>query len=102
MISLIRKIKTDNKNLYLEDGLRVKAYTIDEILHEYKRAYGESDCYNILERTVNEAREKAGYGKNNIESSQYSKLFRQELASKLINLALNDIGLIPVTQKRYP
>lgn len=83
----------------LEDGLRVKAYTIDEILHDYKRKYGESDCYNILEKTVNEAREKSGYGKNKIESTQYSKLFRQELASKLINLALNDIGLVPVTQQ---
>lgn len=81
----------------LEDGLRVKAYTIDEILHDYKKKYGESDCYRVLEDTVNKAREKAGYGQSNIESTQYSKLFRQELASSLINLALNDIGLIPVT-----
>lgn len=81
----------------LEDGLRVKAYTIDEVLHDYKRKYGESDCYRVLEDTVNKAREKAGYGQGNIESTQYSKLFRQELASSLINLALNDIGLIPVT-----
>lgn len=83
----------------LEDGLRVKAYTIDEILHDYKGKYGESDCYKTLERTVNEAREKAGYGNRKIESTQYSKLFRQELASKLINLALNDIGLVPVTDE---
>lgn len=30
---------------------------------------------------------------------QYSKLFRQELASSLINLALNDIDLVPVTEE---
>lgn len=83
----------------LEDGLRVKAYTIDEILHDYKREYGESDCYKALEKTVNEVRIKAGYGKNNIESTQYSKLFRQELSSRLINLALNDIALVPVTDE---
>lgn len=83
----------------LEDGLRVKAYTIDEILHDYKAQIGDGDCYIKFEQTVSEARERAGYGKNKIDSTQYSKLFRQELASRLINLALNDIGLIPVTEE---
>ncbi len=83
----------------LEDGLRVKAYTIDEILHEYKRKYGENDCYKALEQAVKDAREKSGYGNSKIESIQYSKLFRQELASRIINLALNDISLISVTKE---
>lgn len=83
----------------LEDGLRVKAFTIDEVLHDYRAEYGESDCYRILEETVNSAREKAGYGESKVESTQYSKLFRQELASKIINLAINDIGLMPVTDE---
>ena len=81
----------------LEDGLRVKAFTIDEILHDYKAKYGNSESYSVFEENVNEARKKAGYGTNKIDSTQYSKLFRQELASRLINLALNDIDLIPVT-----
>lgn len=81
----------------LEDGLRVKAFTIDEILHDYKAKYGETESYSIFEENVNEARKKAGYGTNKIDSTQYSKLFRQELASRLINLALNDIDLISVT-----
>ena len=83
----------------LEDGLRVKAYTIDEILHDYKKKYGESDSYVMLEQIVSDARKRAGYGNGKIESTQYSRLFRQELASRLINLALNDIGLIRVTEK---
>ena len=81
----------------LEDGLRVKAFTIDEILHDYKAKYGNSESYSVFEENVNEARKKAGYGTNKIDSTQYSKLFRQELASRLINLALNDIDLITVT-----
>ncbi len=81
----------------LEDGLRVKAYTIDEILHDYHARYGASECYKMLEEIVKHAREQAGYGRNKIDSTQYSKLFRQELASSLINLALNDIALMPVT-----
>lgn len=81
----------------LEDGLRVKAYTIDEILHDYQAQYGENDCYKKLDEIIGIAREKAGYGTNKIDSTQYSKLFRQELSSSLINLAINDIGLMPVT-----
>lgn len=83
----------------LEDGLRVKAFTIDEILHDYKAQYGNSDSYIVFEDNVKKAREKAGYGINKIDSTQYSKLFRQELASRLINLALNDIDLISVTDE---
>lgn len=83
----------------LEDGLRVKAFTIDEILHDYKVKYGESDSYKKFEENVKKAQEKAGYGINKLDSTQYSKLFRQELASRLINLALNDIGLVPVTDE---
>lgn len=85
----------------LEDGLRVKAFTIDEVLHDYKAQYGNSDCYTIFEENVKKAREKSGYGLNKIDSTQYSKLFRQELASRLINLALNDIGLVPVTEQMH-
>ena len=84
----------------LEDGLRVGAYTIDEILHDYKASYGENDCYGKLEELVNTARKKAGYGEEKIDSTQYSKLFRQELTSSLINLFLNDIGLMPVTEEK--
>lgn len=83
----------------LEDGLRVKAFTIDEILHDYKARYGNSDCFTVFEEHVKKAQEKAGYDTDKIDSTQYSKLFRQELASRLINLALNDIGLTPVTDK---
>ena len=83
----------------LEDGLRLKAYTIDEILHDYEAQYGNSDSCKKLNEIVANAKNKAGYGKSVIDSSQYSKLFRQELASNLINLALNDIDLIPVDEE---
>lgn len=83
----------------LEDGLRLKAYTIDEILHDYRAEYGDSDCYHKFESIVATSREKAGYGGQRIDSTEYSKLFRQELASQLINMALNDIGPMPVTEE---
>jgi len=81
----------------LEDGLRIKAFTIDEVLHDYNAKYGDSDCYKKLEEIVGKAREKAGYGKGKLDSTQYSKLFRQELTSRLINLFLNDVGMKSVS-----
>lgn len=78
----------------LEDGLRVKAFTVDEILHDYKAEFDGGECYDVLENNVKEAREKAGYGTKKIDSTQYSRMFRQELASRLINLALKDIDLV--------
>lgn len=80
----------------LEDGLRVKAYTMEEVLHEYAAAYGSGRCFQKLEEVVGTAKELSGY-RASIESTQFSKLFRQELVSRLINLALNDIDLVPVT-----
>lgn len=82
----------------LEDGLRVKAYTIDEILHDFWVAYGQEhgDCYLKLESVVEEVRRQIKSGNSVVESSQYSKLFRQELSSQLINLAINDLCLVKV------
>lgn len=82
----------------LEDGLRVKAYTIDEILHDFRVAYGREHkgCYRKLENIVEDVRRQMRSGNGVVESSQYSKLFRQELSSRLINLAINDLGLVKV------
>ena len=48
----------------LEDGLRVKAYTIDEILHDYQAEYGDTDCYKKFEEIVSGSKKKADMGEN--------------------------------------
>lgn len=83
----------------LEDGLRVKAYTIDEILQDYQAAYGNTDGFKILTDIVEKAKVKAGYGKSHIASTEFSKLFRQELSSSLIHKFLNDIDMRSVDEK---
>ena len=83
----------------LEDALRLKAFTIDELLHDYKVMYGDSDSLKKLEEIVADARDKAGYGEKKLDSTQFSKLFRQELTSQLINLFLNDVGLKKLTDQ---
>lgn len=80
----------------LEDGLRVKAFVIDEILHDYRSKYGDSKSYEKLCELVNEAKRKAGHGGNKIDSSEYSKLFRQELSSLIIYTLISDIGIIQI------
>lgn len=83
----------------LEDGLRVKAYIIDEILHEYHSLYGDSDSYKKLVELVENAKEKSGFGNNKIDSTEFCKLFRQELSSSIIFTLISDIGLIDVNEK---
>ncbi len=80
----------------LEDGLRIKAFVIDEILHDYHSQYGNSTSYQKLCELVENAKNKAGYGKDNIESSEYSKLFRQELTSSIIYTLISDIDIVNV------
>lgn len=84
----------------LEDGLRIKAFNMDEILHDYQGKYGNSDAFQKLTEVVEESRKKAGYGDKRIDSNEYSKLFRQEISSALINLFLNDITLAAVSDKQ--
>lgn len=83
----------------LEDGLRLKCFTIDEIVHDFYTEYSHKDreACNVLQSIVEKCRDNEQYG--DIDSSEYSKLFRQELASQLINVLIHDIGLKEVTKE---
>lgn len=80
----------------LEDGLRVKAYIIDEILHEYYTTYGETESYYKLKELVETAKKDSGFNSKNINSTEYCKLFRQELSSSIIYTLISDIDLLEV------
>ncbi|MFQ9512706.1 MAG: deoxyguanosinetriphosphate triphosphohydrolase family protein [Clostridia bacterium] len=83
----------------LEDGLRVKAFIIDEILHDYHSKYGDTESYQKLKELVELARKEAGYGQKNINSAEYSKMFRQELSSSIIFTLISDIDLIDISEE---
>lgn len=83
----------------LEDGLRQKCFTIDEILHDFYKQFKDSVCYNKLETLVMESREDSGYKNNDLDSSIYSCLFRQELTSKLVNCLINDLGICAIKKE---
>ena len=85
----------------LEDGLRQKCYTIDEILQDFYCAYGSSESFKKLEKIVDQCREDSGYKigyetQRTTDSSVYSKLFRQELSSLLIYTLINDLRLVDI------
>lgn len=83
----------------LEDGLRVKAYIIDEILHEYYTLYGDTESYKKLNELVEIAKTNSGFNNKNIDSTEYCKLFRQELSSSIIYTLISDIDLVEVSEE---
>ncbi len=85
----------------MEDGLRTHAFTIEEIQHDFERAYGGSDpACQLLNKLVQDARQVAGFGQKDVDADLYSKLFRQELASSIIHALLNDIRLVDVPESK--
>lgn len=82
----------------LEDGLRQRIFDIDEILHDYKSCYGESESYIKLFEIVENSRKQAMFGKKHIDSTEFTKLFRKEISSAIINTLIHDITLVPATK----
>lgn len=83
----------------LEDGLRQKCFTIDEVLHDFYRKYGNNTSYKKLKELVSESRKDSGYFGKNSDSSIYSKLFRQELASSIIHCLIRDLEMCQISQE---
>lgn len=94
----------------LEDGLRVKAFTIDDVLQEYwnkclkkdkekdKEKILSKESFVLFNNLVTEAKDRSGYCKEKrIPSSEFVHLFGMELASKVINTAIRGIGMVDVT-----
>lgn len=80
----------------LEDGLRCGKFTVDEILHEFYYKYGKCESFDLLENIIQESRGKAGYKDIRLDSAEYTKLYRKEIASRIINTLINDIDLVMV------
>jgi dGTPase len=82
----------------LEDALSLKLFNIDEFLFEF-RHFAKHDDYEILLELVNTARKFAGSASNYNSSEEFGLLFRKELTSNLVNVLVNDIGLVEVENK---
>lgn len=84
----------------LEDALSLKLFNIDEFVFEFKNEKRENDiAYEKLQELVLQAKTYADLASNYNSSEEYGFLFRKELTSNLVNVLIQDIGLINVSEK---
>ncbi len=103
----------------LEDCLRLPVFDIDTYIQEFnlrkydieeeeevkvrdKRIRDFKEAQNILSTIIDEAKKKANSrGEQYVSSFNYEHLFRQELTSLIIKTLINDVKMLPVTDKRF-
>lgn len=81
----------------LEDGLRLGSFTLDDIYHEFYRGIDDDASIECLEKIIYESKDRAGYKNKTISSAEFSKLYRKEVTSRIINTLINDIGIVDLT-----
>ena len=84
----------------LEDGLRLGSFTLDDIFHEFCKGTNENDqSVSQLEKIILESKEKAGFKNKKISAAEFSKLYRKEVTSRIINTLINDIGIVDLSEE---
>lgn len=83
----------------LEDGLRTGNFTAEDILHDFCRMVKDEKCKKKLEEVLNKSKEKAGFKKENVSSSEFNKLYHKEISSCIINTLINDIGIVDLSEE---
>ncbi|WP_336702617.1 dGTP triphosphohydrolase [Chryseobacterium indologenes] len=78
----------------LEDALRLKFFTIDEILYEFSIRPEYKDVIPDFERIIVKAKEFAEKAHAYKTSEEYAMLFRKELTSLLASTFVKDIDLV--------
>lgn len=82
----------------LDDGLRMGIFTPDDIVHEFAAKGYNEECKDKLERIIFESKERAGFKDEKIDSTQFSKLYRKEITSQIINTLISDIGIVDLEE----
>ena len=84
----------------LEDGLRLGILKTDEVLHDFCSIVDNKVCQEKLEEIFDESRYRAGFKNPGIDSAEYAKLYCKEIASRVINTLINDIGIVELSQEQ--
>lgn len=82
-----------------EDGLRLGVFTVDEIFHEFSTKIDSVESIKKLDKIINKSKKNAGFKKKGVDSAEFSKLYRKEITSQIINTLINDIGIVNLTKK---
>ncbi len=81
----------------LEDGLRMGTFTVDDIFHDFCKNVQDEKCKKKLEEIFSEGKDKVGFKDQKINSTEFAKLYRKEITSRIINVLINDIGIVDLT-----
>ena len=81
----------------LEDGLHLRKFNIDEILHILKKKLN-SHLYKKINSIVGNAKTFAD-DDSDFNVQKYSKLFRMRLTSRLVDIFVNDITIKRVSEE---
>ncbi|MBA0882940.1 deoxyguanosinetriphosphate triphosphohydrolase family protein [Flavobacterium undicola] len=84
----------------LEDALKLKYFTVGELLHEFKNSKFK-DAYDDLKNLVEIAQKFASKSHTYDSSEEYSILLRKELTSGIINSLINDVELVQDEKGEY-
>lgn len=82
----------------LDDGLRMGIFTPDDIIHEFVTKDYDDVSKEKLEKIIYDSKEKAGYKNSKIDSTEFSKLYRKEIVSNIINTLIHDIGIVKLEE----
>lgn len=81
----------------LEDALRWKYFNIDDLIYEFKRNGSEFiSCADTLQQLVDNAKSYASNAVRYETSEEFSALLIKRLTSSIVNILVQDIGLIEV------
>ena len=78
----------------LEDSLSFGLITIQDLLYEFKIHTKYKEAFDPLSSIVKDC-QKFGFESKSLRSSEeYSYLFRKELTARIVNILINDIGVV--------
>lgn len=83
----------------LEDGLRMANFTVDDIVHDFNHHVSDRLNRDKLEEIFAESKDRAAFKDHKITSAEFSKLYRKEITSRIINTLIHDIGIVNLTEE---
>lgn len=78
----------------LEDALRQRFFSIDDLLHEFKNSMEYNSAWYHLNDLVDKTRDFAMKAEARGTADEFNSLFMKELASRLVHVLVCDIGLV--------
>jgi len=78
----------------LEDALRLKYFTIDDLIYEFEINKEYVEALDSFKEIVKKSKKYGRKSETYKTSEEYSILFKKELTSRIVDILIKDIGLI--------